>query len=132
MLSIDQEEKIDENKPNNPGGSKTNAVDASKLALLHQKLFEGIEKTKVGEQFKIRLDYYYSFNVLILLKGTSNGQDSVQATPKSKAKSSKSANRSSTKKSGAGGKSSAAKRKRKNDSDLSSESDSNSDFDDED
>lgn len=45
MLSIDQEEKIDENKPNATGiKANTNEV---KLSVLHQKLFEGIEKTKV-------------------------------------------------------------------------------------
>lgn len=112
MLSIDQEEKIDENKPNNAGagGSKTGTSDTSKLAILQQKLFEGIERTTTSKN--------------------SNGQDSTQATPRSKAKS-KSA-KGSSKKGTPGGSRSATKRKRKNDSDFSSVSESNSDIDDDD
>lgn len=45
MLAIDQEEKIDENKLGNSGTSKPSTVDSLKLAILQQKLFEGIEKT---------------------------------------------------------------------------------------
>lgn len=114
MLSIDQEEKIDENKPNNAGGSKSGMSDPSKLAILQQKLFEGIERTTTSKN--------------------NNGQDSTQATPRSKAKSSKNV-RNSAKKGGSstpGGPRSATKRKRKNDSDFSSASETNSDLDDED
>lgn len=114
MLSIDQEEKIDENKPNNAGGSKTGTGEVSKLAILQQKLFEGIERTTSSKN--------------------SNGQDSTQATPRSKAKSSKSV-RNSAKKAGSStpsGTKSATKRKRKNDSDFSSASETNSDMDDDD
>lgn len=114
MLSIDQEEKIDENKPSNAGGSKAGTSDTSKLAILQQKLFEGIERTTTGK--------------------SSNGQDSTQATPRSKAKSKNV--RNSAKKGGnsgtPGGSRSATKRKRKNDSDFSSASDTNSDLEDED
>lgn len=115
MLSIDQEEKIDENKPNNAGGSKTATGEVSKLAMLQQKLFEGIERTTSSKN--------------------SNGQDSTQATPRSKAKSSKSV-RNSGKKAGSSstpsGTKSATKRKRKNDSDFSSASETNSDMDEDD
>ena len=46
ILTIDQEEnKIDENKPNS--NVKINATENQKLTVLQQKLFEGIEKTKV-------------------------------------------------------------------------------------
>ena len=48
ILSIDQEEnKIDENKPNS-NVKTSNTIDTSKLTALQQKLFEGIEKTKVN------------------------------------------------------------------------------------
>lgn len=113
MLSIDQEEKIDENKPNN-GSKPGTSGETSKLAILQQKLFEGIEKTTSSKN--------------------SNGQDSTQATPRSKAKTSRSVKNSAAKKGGStpSCSKSATKRKRKNDSDFSSASDSNTDMDDDD
>jgi len=44
MISIDQEEKINENKPNNSSESKTSENESLKLAILHQKLFVGLLK----------------------------------------------------------------------------------------
>ena len=45
-MSIDNEEnKLDENKPNTSGKAFNNG-EAAKLSGLQQKLFEGIEKTK--------------------------------------------------------------------------------------
>lgn len=47
MLTIDQEDnKMDENKPNS-SNVKGNVNDVTKLTALQQRLFEGIEKTKV-------------------------------------------------------------------------------------
>ena len=45
MLSIDLEEsKVDETKL---GNQKTNGIENGKISAIQQKLFEGIEKTKV-------------------------------------------------------------------------------------